>query len=121
MLAFPLKSQKLVQVFLNPVSLRIITELVIGKLLGIAGFVGIAVRLGICILPSNLDMNHIIGVRFLGGIGYILSRFIAELGFSHSPEDLLLTKMRILVASTIRGLSDFIEISFYNNNKAQTK
>lgn len=45
--AFPLNSQKLVQVFLNPVNLWFITEMVIGKLLGIAGFMWIAVKSGL--------------------------------------------------------------------------
>ncbi len=59
-------------------------------------------------LPSNLDINDIIGFSFLGEIGLTMSIFIAELGFSQSTEDLLLAKTGILVASAIAGFTGFI-------------
>jgi NhaA family Na+:H+ antiporter len=44
----------------------------------------------------------------LGGIGFTMSIFIAELGFIHQPELLLMAKTGILFASLIAGISGFI-------------
>ena len=99
----------------HPVSLGVIGGLILGKLIGIAGFVWVAIKLGICSLPSSLNMNHIIGVSLLGGIGFTMSIFIAELGFAHSPEDLLLAKTGILFASLIAGISGYLWLYFHSN------
>ena len=43
-----------------------------------------------------------------------MSIFLAELGFSQSPEDLLLAKTGILVASAIAGFTGFIWLYIYS-------
>ena len=48
-------------------------------------------------------MNHILGVGLLGGIGFTMSIFIADLGFANSPQDLLMAKTGILLASALAG------------------
>ena len=53
-------------------------------------------------------MKHILGVGMLGGIGFTMSIFIADLGFANSPNDLLMAKTGILLASAIAGLSGFV-------------
>ena len=58
-------------------------------------------------LPAGLNMHHVLGVGLLGGIGFTMSIFIADLGFVHYPEDLLMAKTGILFASAIAGLSGF--------------
>ena len=92
----------------HPVVMGIGLGLVVGKLLGIAGFTWIAVKAGICDLPRGLSMNHIVGVAFMGGIGFTMSIFIAELGFAHHPEDLLMAKTGILFASLTAGIVGFV-------------
>ena len=92
----------------HPVSVGITLGLVVGKLLGIAGFTWLAVKMGITSLPKGLNFKHIIGVGLMGGIGFTMSIFIAELGFSHSAEDLLMAKTGVLFASIIAGVSGFI-------------
>ena len=82
--------------------------LVLGKLLGIAGFSWVAVKMGLTTLPVGLNFKHIIGVGLMGGIGFTMSIFIAELGFAHSPEDLLMAKTGILLASIVAGVGGFI-------------
>jgi NhaA family Na+:H+ antiporter len=52
-------------------------------------------------------MRHILGVGLLGGIGFTMSIFIADLGFVNYPEDLLMAKTGILFASAIAGLGGF--------------
>ena len=94
-------------VLAHPVAVGVTTGLVAGKLLGIAGFTWLAVRLGITSLPRGLNFKHIIGVGLMGGIGFTMSIFIAELGFAHSPHDLLMAKTGILFASVIAGVTGF--------------
>ena len=95
-------------IIFHPVSMGIGAGLVVGKLIGIAGFTWVAVKAGICELPKGLNMNHIIGVAFMGGIGFTMSIFIAELGFAQHPEDLLMAKTGILFASFSAGITGFI-------------
>ncbi len=103
----PIDWSNLGNTMLHPVVMGIGLGLVLGKLLGIAGFVWMALKAGICDLPKGLTMNHIIGVAFMGGIGFTMSIFIAELGFVHHPQDLLMAKTGILFASLAAGLIGF--------------
>lgn len=92
----------------HPVSMGISTGLVLGKLIGITGFTWIAVKFGFTKLPSEINFKHIVGVSFMGGIGFTMSIFIAELGFTNNPQDLLMAKSGILLASAIAGVTGFI-------------
>ena len=95
-------------VITHPVAIGITGGLVLGKLIGIAGFSWIAVKFGITALPNGLNFKHIVGAALMGGIGFTMSIFIAELGFVGSPEDLLMAKTGILLASVLAGVSGFI-------------
>ena len=68
----------------HPVTLGVSMGLVAGKVLGISGFSWVAIKLGIGRLPAGTRFNQIIGVSLLGGIGFTMSIFIAELGFIHA-------------------------------------
>ena len=92
----------------HPISLGIMSGLVLGKLIGIAGFTWIAIKLKWADIPVGLNMNHIVGVAFLGGIGFTMSIFIADLGFANSPDDLLMAKTGILLASLVAGITGFV-------------
>ncbi len=96
----------------HPVSMGIAAGLVLGKLIGIAGFCWLAIKFGLTSLPKGLNFKHIIGVALMGGIGFTMSIFIAELGFAHSAEDLLMAKTGILFASLIAGVSGFVWLYF---------
>jgi NhaA family Na+:H+ antiporter len=96
----------------HPVSIGVAAGLVIGKLIGIAGFSWLAVKTGLTSLPQGLNFKHIIGVALMGGIGFTMSIFIAELGFAHSPGDLLMAKTGILLASLVAGISGFLWLYF---------
>jgi NhaA family Na+:H+ antiporter len=107
-------------VITHPVSIGITAGLVIGKLIGIAGFSWLAVKLGITSFPSGLNFKHIIGAALMGGIGFTMSIFIAELGFAHSSEDLLMAKTGILLASVLAGVSGFTWL-FITTEKREAK
>ena len=53
--------------------------LAVGKPVGIVLPSPIAVRAGLCRLPLDLAWRHVIGAGLLGGIGFTMSIFIANL------------------------------------------
>ena len=55
--------------------------LVVGKLVGVAGFSWLAVRLGLGRLPDGARWGHIVGVATVAGIGFTVSLFITGLAF----------------------------------------
>jgi len=108
----PIDWASLDSIVTNPVSFGIAVGLVGGKLIGVVGFTWLTVKFGVGHLPAGLNFNHIIGVGFMSGIGFTMSIFIAELGFAHHPEDLLMAKTGILIGSLIAGIAGFAWLLF---------
>lgn len=104
----PIEFSSLGETLAHPVTLGVSMGLIAGKVLGISGFSWLALKAGIGSLPAGTKFNQIIGVSLLGGIGFTMSIFIAELGFAHQPEMLLMAKTGILFASLFAGISGFI-------------
>ena len=92
----------------TPVSLGIITGLILGKVLGIFGVAWITIKLGLAKLPENSTMRQIFGVAFLGAIGFTMSIFVADLAFIGTPELIFQAKVGILSASLFAGLFGYI-------------
>jgi Na+:H+ antiporter, NhaA family len=85
-----------------PVVGGIVVGLVLGKVVGITVASRLAVRGGIAELPSDVDWRSVFGVSWLGGIGFTMSLFVANLAFG--PGALLdSAKVGILAASLIAG------------------
>ena len=78
--------------------------LVIGKPLGITLFCFLAVQSGLCRLPAELNWRHIFGAGLLGGIGFTMSIFIANLAFPGNAAEINAAKMAILLASLSAGI-----------------
>jgi NhaA family Na+:H+ antiporter len=78
--------------------------LVVGKPLGITLFCLAAVACGACRLPSGLGWRHIFGAGLLGGIGFTMSIFIANLAFPGNAQEIDAAKMAILAASLLAGI-----------------
>ena len=100
----------------EPVSLGIIFGLIFGKVLGIFGVSWIAVKLKLAKLPQNSSMSQIFGVAFLGGIGFTMSIFVAELAFINNPEFIFQAKIGILFASLLSGLFGFFWLKFVSKS-----
>ena len=100
----------------HPITLGVLAGLVLGKPLGIAGFTWFAVKMGWADLPIGLNMKHIFGVGLLGGIGFTMSIFIADLGFAGMAEDLLMAKTGILLASAIAGFGGFFWLMIHTRD-----
>ena len=97
---------------ITPVSIGIIAGLILGKLLGIFGVAWLAIKLGIAKLPEGSSMNQIFGVAFLGGIGFTMSIFVADLAFIGNEELIFQAKVGILAASLFAGLFGYIWLRF---------
>ena len=104
----PLDFGVLAATLAHPVTLGVTLGLVCGKFIGITGTVWLALRLGIGELPSGTRMAQIAGVALLSGIGFTMSMFVAELGFTAHPEELLMAKTGILLASLVAGIGGYL-------------
>lgn len=93
--------------FSETYSLGIIIGLCIGKPLGILSFIYLAVKLKLTELPKDVNWNQLLGVGFLGGIGFTMSIFITLLAFDDS-QIINNSKFMILIASFISGTIGFI-------------
>ena len=78
--------------------------LIVGKPLGVTLCCFIAVASGLCRLPSELGWRHIVGAGLLGGIGFTMSIFIANLAFPGDAAEINAAKMAILAASLLAGV-----------------
>lgn len=87
----------------NPVSLGVCLGLLLGKQVGITLFSWGAVKTGVALLPSSVMWRHIYGVGWLGGIGFTMSLFIANLAFGTTPLTDF-SKIGIYVGSILAGL-----------------
>lgn len=96
----------------QPVSLGIIAGLILGKVLGIFGVAWLAIKLKIAKLPQNSSMSQVFGVAFLGGIGFTMSIFVADLAFIDDPNLIFQAKVGVLSASLISGLFGFFWLKF---------
>ena len=101
---------------MTPVSMGIIIGLILGKVLGIFGVAWLAIKLKIATLPKGSTMNQVFGVAFLGGIGFTMSIFVADLAFIHSPELIFQAKVGILVASLFAGFFGYFWLRFFGKS-----
>jgi NhaA family Na+:H+ antiporter len=93
----------------SPVTWGVILGLVLGKPLGITLFAWLAVRLGIAIRPPAIAWRHIAAVAILGGIGFTISLFVAELAFEAGAlADA--ARVGILIGSIVAGVSGYLAL-----------
>ena len=78
-------------------------SLVVGKVAGIFLFTWLSVKTGIALLPANVRWVHILGLGFLGGMGFTMSLFISNLAFTQATL-LNPAKIGILVGSLFAGI-----------------
>ena len=104
----PLQSGVMSAAFSHPVMLGVMFGLLFGKFIGITGACWLALRFGVGRLPAGTRFSQIAAVSVLGGIGFTMSIFIAELGFAHQTEYLLMAKAGVLAASVLAGIIGFI-------------
>ena len=93
--------------FANPVLYGVFFGLVVGKPLGIMAFSFLVVKLKVASLPENVNWMHMLGASILGGVGFTMAIFVANLAFT---DELLVTtaKLGILAASFVAGVLGFV-------------
>jgi len=97
----------LAEVVTENYSLGVAMGLVVGKPLGIFILTFLVVKIGWCQLPSDMNWKSILGVGFLGGIGFTMSIFITLLAFDN-PIIVNNTKLIIVLSSLIAGVFGFL-------------
>jgi NhaA family Na+:H+ antiporter len=102
---------------MEPVSLGIIAGLIVGKVVGIFGVAWLAIKLKLATLPKGSNMSQIFGVAFLGGIGFTMSIFVADLAFMGSEELIFQAKVGILAASLFAGFFGFFWLRYVANKQ----
>lgn len=100
------------QMVVHGISLAIICGLVIGKFVGIFGLLLITVKLGLAPIPQHCNWKMMASISVLGGIGFTVSLFIANLSFAsmgaHGAELLNQSKLGIVVGSLAAGIIGFM-------------
>lgn len=104
---------------LEPVSIGIVTGLILGKCIGILSFSVLFVKLGISELPKNTNWGTMTGAAIMAGIGFTMSIFISELAFE-DPAVKAQAKLAILIASTLAGLIGMLVIKTFIGKKNKT-
>lgn len=98
---------RMIAALAHPVGLGVLAGLVVGKPLGITLFAWLAVRVGLAALPQGVSWRQILGVGWLGGIGFTMALFIAGLAFGEPAADALpllaVAKLAILCGSLLAG------------------
>jgi len=94
------------------ISLAIIIGLVAGKFSGILLFSWITVRLRLAPMPDNSDWKMLAATSMLGGIGFTVSLFIANLSFGDGGEAGIAmledAKIGIVTGSLLAGVIGYI-------------
>jgi NhaA family Na+:H+ antiporter len=100
------------------VSLGIVMGLLIGKQLGITLSSWVMIKLGWADLPDGVTWRHLYGVSWLGGIGFTMSLFIADLAFgSTQPATLDQAKVGILFALIVASTVGYIFLRFLTSTQ----
>lgn len=98
--------------FISPLSTGIILGLFAGKVLGINFLSWLAIKIKWAKLPANCSFKEMLGVGFLAGIGFTMSIFVALLAFPKDFESQNISKISILAASVISGVTGYIILRY---------
>lgn len=101
---------------LHPVFWGIVLGLFFGKQIGVFGAAWLAIKFGLADRPERVSWPMIYSLSVLGGIGFTMALFIAELGFKGQTDLLPIAKIGILTATMIASVVGFILVK-YNAGK----
>lgn len=90
-------------------SIGIILGLFVGKVVGIVGFPLILIKTGVATLQKGITFRSLVGIGFLGGIGFTMSMFISQLAFNDSYL-IVTSKLSILFGSILSAFWGLIAL-----------
>jgi NhaA family Na+:H+ antiporter len=102
----------------HPVTLGVSFGLALGKPIGITLFTWLATRILKVRLISGATWLMIVGVGFLGGIGFTMSLFISALSFSE-PLYQEYAKIGIIIGSLLGGVAGYLLLRIASVGKQQ--
>lgn len=94
-----------------PLALGIAAGLVIGKQIGVFGFMFVAAKLGLVRRPMGVSWLQLYGLACLTGIGFTMSLFIGNLAFV-DPEQIETVKLGVISGSLVSGLLGYLILRF---------
>ncbi len=92
----------------DSVTLGVMLGLVIGKPIGITLLAWLAVRAKAAVRPVGTSWTDLHAVSWLGGIGFTMSLFVANLAFGEGSPHLEMAKLGILCASALAAAMGWI-------------
>lgn len=93
------------------VSMAVTLSLLLGKFIGIYLFTGLAIKLRVTTMPEGMNWTNLAGVSLLGGIGFTVSLFIANLSFGVDyPVLLNQAKFGVLSGSILSGVLGYLHL-----------
>lgn len=95
------------EMVMSPVFLGVFFGLVLGKPIGIMLMSALIVKFKISSLPENVNWLHMLGAALLGGVGFTMAIFVANLAFA-SEIEITIAKVAILSASLLAGVVGFL-------------
>lgn len=107
---------------IGSVSIAVASGLLLGKFIGIYFFTWATIKSGIASMPPGMNWRNISGISLLGGVGFTVSLFVANLSFGSTyPELLNQAKFGVLSGTIISGLLGYIvlRISLRNRQTAE--
>lgn len=104
---------------IDEIFLGIFLGLVVGKPLGITLLTFIAEKVGFAARPSGVSWAHIFGAGMLGGIGFTMSIFVANLAYT-APAAVDLAKISVLIASLCAGIFGAFYLSVLNKKRSNS-
>lgn len=91
------------------VSIAVAAGLLLGKFVGIFLFTWLAIKSRLVLMPSGMNWKNLAGVSLLGGVGFTVSLFIANLSFAGEyPELLNQAKLGVLSGTIIAGILGYM-------------
>ncbi len=108
----PFSLPSLAESIQHPIGLGIMLGLVLGKFIGISGACWLGLRYKMGRLPEGVNLQYVIGISFIAGIGFTMSTFIATLGFEFQAAHLHDAKSAILFSSLLSATIGVLYIRF---------
>lgn len=102
----------------DPVLPGVMLGLLIGKPVGIMLLSFLTVKVKAASLPAGVTWGHMLGAAILGGVGFTMAIFVANLAYA-DPSHVATAKLGILLASLVAGVVGFLFLLVQAKRKAK--